>query len=136
MNSLNYMLKKHTLISGKLGGGEITWLSSALIPAAPAKKIFGERMPVVGDAAGMVDPINGSGIMQAVNRGKLAGEVCARALEEENFSSKFLSQYQYLWHKTKYYMCNIYFLIFFFSSQNLIERVSKNGCLRRHQEYI
>ena len=103
IESLNYMIQKHHLTSEKLKGREIAWLSSALIPLAPAKQIFGERMLVVGDAAGMVDPMSGGGIVHAINGGKLAGEVCARALEEHDFSPAFLSQYQRLWHKTKDY---------------------------------
>ena len=103
IESLNYMLQKYPLTCEKLKEKEITRLSSALIPVAPAKKIFGERMLVVGDAAGMVDPVTGGGIPQAINGGKLAGKVCVKALEENDFSSSFLSQYQTLWHKTADY---------------------------------
>jgi len=103
IESLNYMIQKHHLTSEKLKGREITWLSSALIPVAPAKQIFGERMLVVGDAAGMVDPVSGEGIRHAITGGTLAGEVCVKALEEDDFSSMFLSQYQRLWHKTPNY---------------------------------
>lgn len=116
MDSLNYLLKQCPLTCERLKGWEITWLSSALIPAAPAKTIFGERMLVVGDAAGMVDPVSGGGIAPAINGGKLAGEACVRALEENNFSSKFLSRYQTRWHKTpdhsyiygKYLLSNVF----------------------------
>ena len=103
IESLNYLRQKHPLTREKLKGRKITWLSSALIPVAPAKQIFGERMLVVGDAAGMVDPVSGGGIALAINGGKLAGKVCVKALEEEDFSSSFLSQYQSLWHKTRDY---------------------------------
>jgi len=104
MNSLNYMLKGHPLTSEKLKGREVIWLRSALIPLAPARKIFGKRMLVAGDAAGMVDPVNGGGIMQAIHGGKLAGEVCVNALEAEEFSASFLSKYQNLWRKSKDYL--------------------------------
>lgn len=102
--SLNYILKKYPLASEKIKSKEIMWLRSALIPAAPAKRIFGERMLVVGDAAGMVDPVFGGGIKQAIEGGKIAGEVCVKALGEMSFSSKFLSQYQGMWHKTRDYL--------------------------------
>lgn len=116
IESLNYMLQKHPLTCEKLKGKEVVWLRSALIPAAPAKRIFGERMLVVGDAAGMVDPVSGGGIPQAINGGELAGQVCVRALEKEDFSSAFLSQYQQLWHRTtdhsyiysKYLLSNVF----------------------------
>ena len=100
INSLNYFISKHPLKD--LRAREIVWLRSALIPVAPARKIYGKRMLVVGDAAGMVDPVSGEGIIHAITGGKLAGEVCVKALEEENFSSSFLSKYQTLWHKATF----------------------------------
>ena len=122
IDSLNYLLKKCPLTCEKLKGREITWLNSALIPVAPAKQIFGERMLVVGDAAGMADPISGGGILHAINGGKLAGEICIKALEVNDFSSTFLSQYQRLWHKTedyfyiysKYLLSNVFLYLFKF----------------------
>lgn len=118
IKSLNYLLQKHETLNEK----EIVWQSSALIPAAPARKIFSERILIVGDAAGMVDPMYGAGINYGINGGKLAGKIAIESLETDDFSSEFLSQYQNLWHKTedyfqingKYLISNIflYFLIF------------------------
>lgn len=122
IESLNYLLQKHPLTHEKLKGKEIVWLRSALIPAAPAKQIFGERMLVVGDAAGMVDPVTGGGIAHAINGGMLAGKISCEALEEDDFSSMFLSRYQSLWHKTtdysyifgKYLLSNVFLYLFKF----------------------
>jgi len=121
IESLNHLLKKHPLTHEKLKDKEIVWQSSALIPVAPAKRIFGEGMLVVGDAAGMVDPISGGGIASSIRGGELAGKVCVIALEEEKFSSEFLSQYQRLWHKSRIYsyIYGKYILTKIF--QNLIE---------------
>lgn len=103
IESLNYLLRKHPLVEGKLKEKKNKWLSSALIPVAPARRIFGERMLVAGDAAGMVDPITGGGIAPSITGGKLAGTTCVNALEEEDFSTALLSQYQNSWHKTNDY---------------------------------
>lgn len=100
IDSMIYMLEKFPSTGEKFKEKEILQRSSALIPAAPAKKIFSERALVVGDAAGMVDPVTGGGIMHAINGGKLAGKICALSLEKEDFSAKFLSQYQRIWYKT------------------------------------
>lgn len=100
IDSMNYMLRNYPPGREKFKEMEILQRSAALIPAAPAERIFGERMLVVGDAAGMVDPVTGGGIMHAINGGKLAGKICAMSLEEEDFSTKFLSQYQRMWHST------------------------------------
>jgi digeranylgeranylglycerophospholipid reductase len=100
IDSMNYMLNNYPLTGEKFKDKEILQRSLELIPATPAKRIFGERMLVVGDAAGMVDPITGGGILHAINGGKLAGKMCVHSLEREIFSAKFLSQYQRMWHKT------------------------------------
>jgi digeranylgeranylglycerophospholipid reductase len=125
IESLNYLLQRYPLTHEKLKGKEIVWLSSALIPAAPAKQIFGERMLVVGDAAGMVDPVTGGGIAHAINGGMLAGKISGKALEENDFSSMFLSQYQRLWHKTtdysyiysKYLLSNVFLYLLKFDKR-------------------
>lgn len=58
---------------------------------------------MVGDAAGMVDPTTGGGIAPSINVGELAGRICVNALGENDFSTKFLSRYQTLWHKSSDY---------------------------------
>jgi digeranylgeranylglycerophospholipid reductase len=125
IESLNYLLQKHPLTHEKLKGKEVVWLRSALIPVAPARKIFSERMLIVGDAAGMVDPVTGGGIAHAINGGMLAGKISCEALEEDDFSSSFLSQYQRLWHKTtdysyiysKYLLSNVFLYLLKFDKR-------------------
>ncbi len=103
IESLNYLLRKHPLTSEWIKGKEISQPGSALIPAAPARRIFGERILVAGDAAGMVDPVMGGGIAHAISGGKLAGKISVKSLESEDYSSGFLSQYQNMWHRTTNY---------------------------------
>ena len=78
--------------------------TSALVPLVPAKRIYAERMFVVGDAAGMVDPFYGGGISYAIQGGKIAAKVALDALKEVNFSEDFLSEYQKKWERTEDYM--------------------------------
>jgi digeranylgeranylglycerophospholipid reductase len=101
--SLNFLLRKHPLTKEMFRDKKILGYSSATIPNAPAKRIFGERMLVVGDAAGMVDCVTGGGIGPAIIGGKIAGKTCADALENEDFSGKFLSRYQNSWQNTGIY---------------------------------
>ena len=82
----------------------IVRFTSALIPLVPAREIHGERMLVVGDAAGMVDSFYGGGISFAIQGGKIAGKVASDALEEKNFSTDFLAAYQKEWERTEDYM--------------------------------
>ena len=49
---------------------------------------------LLGDAASLIDPFSGEGIGNATTSAKIASEVIAQALEELNFSQKFLAQYE------------------------------------------
>ena len=40
---------------------------------------------VVGDAAGQVEPFTGGGIHTTAHCGRIAGEVAAKAIEEESY---------------------------------------------------
>jgi len=82
---------------------KILGFGAALVPLAPADRIFGPSCLVVGDAAGMVDPLAGCGIESAVHAGKLAGNIAVEALQRENFSEEFLSRYQVLWKQSLNY---------------------------------
>jgi len=48
------------------------------------KKRAGKGFAIVGDAAGMTNPVTGGGIHGALYSGKLAGEIISEALKEEN----------------------------------------------------
>lgn len=57
------------------------------------KKISADNLLVVGDAAGMVNPLTGGGIISGMQGGLIAGEVAAAAVKEGNISSERLSEY-------------------------------------------
>jgi sulfite reductase alpha subunit-like flavoprotein/flavin-dependent dehydrogenase len=48
---------------------------------------FGERLLIVGDAAGHVDPLTGEGIHTAMIAGKIAAETLLKALQDEHFAN-------------------------------------------------
>lgn len=62
-------------------------------------KSFTDGLMVVGDAAGHVDPLTGGGIHLSVVCGKIAGEVAAEAIKNEDTSSGFLKRYEDLWRE-------------------------------------
>jgi geranylgeranyl reductase family protein len=57
------------------------------------RKISGNNFILCGDAASLIDPFTGEGIAPAMLSGKIAAEVAKRAIEADNYSSNFLSQY-------------------------------------------
>ncbi len=100
IKNLNYLMNEHPVTKEKLIGRKIDFLISSIIPAEPACRIFADSMLVVGDAAGMVDPITAGGIAHSIQGGKIAGNIAVKALEVKNFSQNFLSDYQKEWEKT------------------------------------
>ncbi|MFB3890206.1 MAG: NAD(P)/FAD-dependent oxidoreductase [Candidatus Bathyarchaeia archaeon] len=78
----------------------ITEFGAAMIPLSQSPRIFGPSCLAVGDAAGMVDPLLGCGIVHAVASGRLAGLVALGALASEDFSESYMSRYQVLWQQS------------------------------------
>ena len=66
----------------ELGNYEIERWSSDFIPVCTGKPSTGKgRVILIGDAAGLGDPLTGEGIYNAVLSAKLAGEAIKKALE-------------------------------------------------------
>ena len=97
--NLDFLMNKHPVASEKLAGRPVLRFAADMIPLHHANKICGDRVLVVGDAAGMVDPIWGAGISYAIKGGILAGKVAVRALEENTFNETYLSQFEREWKK-------------------------------------
>lgn len=69
--------------------------------AATLKKIVGDGLMLVGDAAHQVNPMSGGGIVTAMQAGQIAGRVAAQAIEEGDISEKRLDEYAREWHKAE-----------------------------------
>jgi geranylgeranyl reductase family protein len=77
---------------GKLKGAYIPF-SGTYTPS------YGGGVLLAGDSAGMVGGVTGEGIYFAVRAGIAAGEIASKAIESNNTSSQFLSQYERRWQK-------------------------------------
>lgn len=62
-----------------------------------ARKTVGDGLMLVGDAAHHTDPISGGGIINALEGGRLAGEVAKQAVRVQDPSLKVLKQYEAAW---------------------------------------
>jgi geranylgeranyl reductase family protein len=70
----------------------------ALLPTGGTiSKLFAKRCLLVGDSAGMVNPITGGGIAYAMKAGKLAAVVLGKCLDDDMLDEANLSTYQMLW---------------------------------------
>ena len=63
------------------------------------KKFVTNGLMLVGDAAHMVNPMTGGGIVPAMRTGKLAGQTAAEAIKKGDVSENFLRKYPIRWHQ-------------------------------------
>ena len=79
---------------------DLSSTKGALVPVAgPIKSTVCDRCLLIGDAAGMVNPLTGGGIDYAMRTGRIAAKTLINAFEEERFDSSFLMQYQKIWKR-------------------------------------
>jgi len=91
---LNDFLKSH------FPDGSIQTLIAGGVPVAKTLKRFtANGLMLVGDAARMVDPVTGGGIVSGMHAGKLAGIQAAKAVETGDFSESFFQAYVKAWDK-------------------------------------
>jgi digeranylgeranylglycerophospholipid reductase len=58
------------------------------------KDIVTDNVLITGDAAGMVNPLDGGGIISGMTGGLIAGEIAAKAISEGDYSKKNLIEYK------------------------------------------
>jgi electron transfer flavoprotein-quinone oxidoreductase len=99
VNDMLDRFKKHPAIAPLISGGETVEYAAHLIPEFGYKrlpKLFADGVLVVGDAAGLVNPINREGTNLAMLSGKLAGETVKLARERDDATIRTLSHYREL----------------------------------------
>jgi flavin-dependent dehydrogenase len=70
-----------------------------ILTNGPLEKTYDGGILLVGDVAGHVKPTTGGGIILGGMCAIIAAETAVRAIEEENYSAKFLSKYDQKWRK-------------------------------------
>ncbi len=95
-----YLRKWLTLLAaqGKITSAEVE-LCYGGIPIKPLPRTYGERLVVVGDAAGQVKPTSGGGIYYGLLSADIAAETLHQALEDGDLSAKRLASYERGWKK-------------------------------------
>lgn len=64
------------------------------------KRTIANGLMLVGDAARQSDPITGGGIINAMDAGKIAGEVAVKSILAGDVSTNMLQEYETRWRKT------------------------------------
>jgi digeranylgeranylglycerophospholipid reductase len=83
---------------GKIASADVK-INYGGIPLRPLSRTCGERMLIVGDAAGQVKPTSGGGIYYGLLSADIAAEVLHRALEDDDVSARRLERYERGWRK-------------------------------------
>lgn len=68
-----------------------------VLPLAPLKQTYADRVLVLGDAAGLVKPTTGGGIYYSLVSASLAASTVVAALERDDVSASSLAEYQSRW---------------------------------------
>jgi flavin-dependent dehydrogenase len=69
------------------------------LPLGPIDRTFGDRLLVVGDAAGLVKPTTGGGIYYSIVSASLAAAVAVGALKRDRLDAASLSTYETRWRE-------------------------------------
>jgi digeranylgeranylglycerophospholipid reductase len=75
----------------------LSGIQQKVIPLRPLPRTYGERMLVIGDAAGHVKPITGGGIYFGHIGASIAVRVLDEALRRDDLTAARLSRYQHEW---------------------------------------
>ncbi len=95
------ILLLHKFIETYLPHAKILELVVGGVPVSgPIKQTVADGLILVGDAARQSDPLTGGGIINAMDAGKMAGEVCIKAKEKGDYSAKTLKEYEDKWRAT------------------------------------
>ncbi|HEY7035846.1 MAG TPA: FAD-dependent oxidoreductase [Thermomicrobiales bacterium] len=91
--------KRHPAIAPLIAGGETIEYSAHLIPEGGFDRLpqlYADGVVVVGDAAGLVNPLNREGANLAMISGRLAAQAIIEAKQRDDFSIASLSRYREL----------------------------------------
>jgi geranylgeranyl reductase family protein len=88
------ILKENKVLPENL---EIGKCRGGALPFFPLDKTFSDRVLIVGDAAGFINPLTGEGIYYAMTSGEIAAKVINESLEANDTGENYLSKYQDLW---------------------------------------
>ncbi len=99
VNDMLDRFKKHPAIAPLIQGGETFEYSAHLIPEVGYDRmpqVYAGGVVVVGDAAGLVNPMNREGANLAMLSGRLAVQAIIEAKDKQDFSAASLSKYKQL----------------------------------------
>jgi len=80
-------------------GKTVAEMYGAVPLSGPLNETVADGLILVGDAARQVNALTGGGITYAMQAGKIAGDVIAKAVQEKDFTKKRLMEYESRWRR-------------------------------------
>jgi len=78
-------------------GNVLSEIAGGVSVSPPLEHTITDGCVLVGDAARMIDPLTGGGILNGCVAGRYAGEVAGEALAANDFTAAFLQRYERRW---------------------------------------
>jgi len=107
------------------------------IPLQPLPKTYGDRLLVVGEAAGQVKPTTGGGIYYGLVCADIVADTLHRAFQVQDFSASRLASYDRRWRarlgkelKIGYWVQRIYLMLDNRQIERIYNFISRNGMPR------
>ncbi len=79
--------------------GDIRRPRQKILPLGPISRTYGNRLLVIGDAAGLVKPTTGGGIYYSLVSAAIAADVLTTALDDDDLSAARLEPYERGWRE-------------------------------------
>ncbi|MCD4806654.1 MAG: NAD(P)/FAD-dependent oxidoreductase [Methanococcoides sp.] len=96
MNYLRNIVNKNKHLAGNCTNNMLDLVVGG-IPIGPLKRTYSDGVLIAGDAAGQVKPTSGGGVYTGAVCAKIAGQVAAEAVSEDDFSANRLKEYESRW---------------------------------------
>jgi len=95
------LIENEAFICEALGpNAELEEMKAAPIRFGGTSQSYDNHLLIVGDAAGMIDPLTGEGLQYAMDAAEIAANMIVDAFRKNNFTKKFFKQYQKRWMKS------------------------------------
>lgn len=94
VKDLMNFLSNHPILSKRVKGKPTRILGHYIPYNGMLRKIYSNRVVLVGDAGGFVNTLTGEGISMAIRTAKIASEVLSKALDEDKLDEENLAEYQ------------------------------------------
>lgn len=95
------IIKNDPFISEALGpNAELEDMKAAPIRFGGIKQSYENQLLIVGDAAGMIDPLTGEGLQYAMDAAEIAANTIFEAFQKKDLTANFLKRYQERWMKS------------------------------------